>query len=79
MKRLLTGPVIVQMACSSQPPFTCSTHRSAGEQTYPSPEKPFQHVQFTFSPFWEHWEFFEQPPFQNLHISVTGNEGKGKT
>lgn len=63
---------MVQRACSLQPPLSPSTHGSAGEQTYPSPEKPFRHVQFTFSPVWLHLAFLSQPPFQNWHISITG-------
>lgn len=68
---VLTGAVMVQVACSWQPPLSPEAQGSIGWQVNPSPVWPLGQVQLTFSPVWEHLAPSAQPPFQTWHTSTT--------
>lgn len=73
---VLTGAVMVQVACSWQPPLSPEAQGSMGWQVNPSPVWPLGQVQLTFSPFGEHLAPLAQPPFQNWHTSTTAETEK---
>ena len=66
---LVSGPLLVQLACASHPPFAVE-QESMGEHTVPVPVYPVPHLHATEVPEDMHTAVAAQPPLFVAHALI---------